>query len=343
ATGLTNGQDYWFEVFSRDANGNWAAGAATGPHQPSLVDSDAPCAAADLRITSHDETSVTIQFTAPYEDCSGSAGNVSAYMVRYHPTPITAGNWDQAWTWNDSYTTGLVAAGANQQIVLTGLDSNSRFWIQVKAVDDWPNVGPVAALLASGGTCETDSNCESTHLHTGWNIAGNEDQLQTTNTCLGVFGVTSCMYWVSTGVGDWAGSYVDTTGSGVVEEGRGYWLGAAGNEDLIPPGDATPWGVASVVEVSLQKGMNLIANPFPDAVSMTSLEIVQNPGGGETVNTWENAILAGWIYPSLYAYDGSNYFTELWDSGGCMHSRHGYWLKLAVDDVNTYAIRITKP
>ncbi|MDF1565931.1 MAG: hypothetical protein P1V51_23045, partial [Deltaproteobacteria bacterium] len=340
ATGLTNGQDYWFEVFSRDSNGNWAAGVATGPHQPSLVDSDAPCAAADLRVTTQTDTTITIAFVAPYEDCTGTSGNPTAYMVRYGYEAISSGNWADALVFDDAYTPS-VAATATETITLTGLDSNTRYYVQVRAVDDFSNVGPVASLLG------VDTDKTQSTVHAGWNIGGNENNLGATNTCSGVFGVSSCMYWVSSGVGDWSGAYSDTGPSGQVHDGYGYWLGMAGGENLTPPGDSTPTTNGSTVEVPLQKGMNLLANPHPDAVLLSSLQIVQNPGGGETVNTWENAVLAGWIYSSIYAYDGANYFQETWDSDpilcGKLHPRKGYWLKLAVDDANTYAVRITNP
>ncbi|MDF1563698.1 MAG: hypothetical protein P1V51_11690, partial [Deltaproteobacteria bacterium] len=340
ATTLTNGQDYWFKAFSRDSNGNWSAGVQTGPHQPAIGDSDAPCAAADLQVTATTDTTITFTFTAPYEDCLGTTGTPTTYMVRYDYATITSGTWANALVFNDTFTP-TVAAGAPETVQITGLDSNTRYYVQVRAVDDFSNVGPLATPLAA------DTDQTHSTLHMGWNLAGNENNLGATNTCLGVFGVTSCMYWVSTGLSDWDGSYSDTGSAGTVYDGYGYWLGMTGGEELTPPGDSTPTTNGSTVEVPLQKGMNMVANPHADSVLLSAVTIVQNPGASEVVNTWENAVLAGWVYSSIYTYDGTNYFQETWDSDpvlcGKLHPRKAYWLKLMIDDLNTYAVRVKNP
>ncbi len=301
------------------------------------VDTDAPCAPTNLQIASRTANSITLQFTVPDEDCGVPLGSApTSYMVRYDAASITALSWANAVVFNDSYPATQPVAGT-ESITISGLDSNQVYYVQVKAKDEVPNISPVASLAGVG----TDAG--RTYLHLGWNISGVEGVLGVTNDCQTVFGVANCYAWVSAGVGDWAGGYSGTGATGVVASGKGYWLSISlSTTDLTPPGDAT--ATAGTVSVALQSGMNLIANPHDQPVLVADL-VIQKTNAPTQAYTFTDAVLAGLVAPALYAYDGTNYYAEVYNSlpAGALQPRRGYWLKLLVSDGNTYSVDLPDP
>ncbi len=342
--GLASGTSYSFSVAAgnpRDitpsAAENTASSYGTGASASTsgAIDTDAPCAATGLQIVARTPTSLTLSFVAPFENCTGQSGTPTSYAIKYDFAAVDALSWDGAYVFEANHAS-TVAAGATETVAITGLDSNQRYYLQVKAKDAVGNVGPVASLVAPG------SDAARTPLHAGWNIGGLEGTPGATNTCLGIFGLSGCYRWVSTGVGDWSGSYSNIGAAGVVSAGVGYWLSMASPSiDIDPPGDATP--TSGAVSVVLQPGMNLVSNPHPIPVTLASLTVTRN--GTDTRTFAEAADTLGWVAPAVYAYDGANYFIEVYNAlpAGLMHPRKGYWLKLLVNDGATYRLDIPKP
>jgi len=341
-TGLASSTSYSFKVAAGNpgdttpTTGESSAsvyGATAGGTTSGSSDLDAPCAASAFQIAARTAGSVSISFTAPFEDCLGSAGNPSAYIVKYSDEALTDVNWADGFVFSSNYTASA-AAGATETIEVTGLESNQVYYFQVKAIDDVSNVGPLASLSAPG------SDVGRTFLHVGWNIGGVEGLLGATTACQDVFGVAGCYTWSSSGLGDWSGSYVNTGAAGAVSSGTGYWLTKSSEGDLVPPVDATP--TTGSLSIALQPGMNLVSSPHDAPVSLADCTITFN--GSDTRSFAEAASTAGWVAPAVYAYDGSNYFTETYNTlpPGQLHPRKGYWLKLLKND-GSYTLNVPDP
>ena len=88
-------------------------------------------------------TSATLTWTAPGDD--GSIGRATRYDLRYSSLPITSINFTQA-----KAATGVPlpkTAGSPESFTVTGLASDSAYYLAVKAVDDagnWSLISNVA-------------------------------------------------------------------------------------------------------------------------------------------------------------------------------------------------------
>ncbi|MFA5113451.1 MAG: IPT/TIG domain-containing protein [Candidatus Margulisiibacteriota bacterium] len=168
-TGLVNGTTYYYVAFIKDTSGNWSAvdhvspevNADTGTPGVVIPDTISPDAVSNLTANpgaSAGEVSLT--WTAPGDD--HMAGTVAGYQVRYATSnspfanPFTNDNFATTGTTYDTAAwSGLVAGGATESRVLTGLPSSpimpTYIWVAIKAYDEVPNVGP----LGQNSTVET--------------------------------------------------------------------------------------------------------------------------------------------------------------------------------------------
>ena len=83
---------------------------------------------------------VRLQWTAPGDD--GSVGTATSYETRYALAPLTAASWATGDVAGNP--PAPVAAGGDQIMDVTGLDSGTRWYFAVRATDDRGNVGPVS-------------------------------------------------------------------------------------------------------------------------------------------------------------------------------------------------------
>ena len=98
--------------------------------------------------------SATLAFTAPHGDLM--CGDPTGYEVRYSTTgPITDGNWSRATLSHGAQLSSVAPAGQQQQIIVSGLPSSGRLWVEVQATNDASrvghNLGAISNNLSFGG------------------------------------------------------------------------------------------------------------------------------------------------------------------------------------------------
>ena len=104
------------------------------------ADTTAPAAITDLAAeTGSTAGSVDLSWTAPGED--GSTGTASSYLVRTSASAIlTETDWDNATVVGNGIPTPQ-AAGAGEQMTVSGLTRGSTFYFAIRAQDEVPNLG----------------------------------------------------------------------------------------------------------------------------------------------------------------------------------------------------------
>jgi hypothetical protein len=100
--------------------------------------------------------------------------------------------------------------------------------------------------------------------------------------------------------------------------GRGYWirLNAAGSLASF----GTPADTTKPFSIPVEKGWNMIGEPFLSGVSIDSLQIAAD---GQTV-AFATAVSNGWVYGTVYGYNGGT--TNAYYSAGVLATGSGYWL-----------------
>ncbi len=106
----------------------WHEGfASTGDYLP-------PATIHDLDFKRMTTSTVTLRWTAPGDD--ENTGRATSYSFRYYTSPITDGNWSQAWP----VTTGSPdSAGVQDTVKVTSLSQNVWYYFAIKATDDVGN------------------------------------------------------------------------------------------------------------------------------------------------------------------------------------------------------------
>jgi hypothetical protein len=119
----------------------------TGPDKPPLgLDTIAPAATNDLRVKAPTYESVALVWTSPGDD--GDDGNASRYDIRFSRSAITEENWGDAVCVDTACVPVPKPAGQIETVVLRGLDSGTRYYFALTAVDEAKN-------------CSGLSNCAS--------------------------------------------------------------------------------------------------------------------------------------------------------------------------------------
>ncbi|MBD3222487.1 hypothetical protein GF314_14725 [bacterium] len=120
-----------------------------------------------------------------------------------------------------------------------------------------------------------------------------------------------------------AGDYVQIPGDTPADRSQGYWFGTTeafiwsayeGNYNVVP------------LTVDLNPGWNIVGYPIWFPASLAGIEVTS----GGTSYTWDEAITAELISPSVYAYDPS---AQTYVPVTSMQAWQGYFLRALADDV----------
>jgi hypothetical protein len=103
--------------------------------------------------------------------------------------------------------------------------------------------------------------------------------------------------------------------------GKGYWLFAGSPSHIDAIGSPQLH-----VTVSLGQSWNIIGDPFPVPIPLSSVRI----GDGIETRTIAEAAGAGWIVGTLYGYNGSSYSS----AGQSLNVWRGYWLFALVNGLS---------
>ena len=127
-SGLEEGRVYYFALVTLDEVGNRSA---MSPIDTVLTIGLAPAAVTDLRITAHDDSSVTLAWTATGDD--GLVGTPASYTLAASPSAIDVGNFDSAPVLFTRAAT--IAAGGAESQTLTGLSPGQSYHFRLRATD----------------------------------------------------------------------------------------------------------------------------------------------------------------------------------------------------------------
>jgi hypothetical protein len=107
--------------------------------------------------------------------------------------------------------------------------------------------------------------------------------------------------------------------------GQGYWARFPQNASLTFAGVPAP--LTRPYSITLKKGWNMIGDPFPVAVDMGSLIILDNQG---TQHPFQTAVQSDLVGPNLYSYPpgSANYVSQ---SSGPIEPYSGYWILTSQD------------
>ncbi len=119
-----------------DNGGMTGTKASSVPVAAPAADRTPPAAIADLQVVSVGKSSVTLQWTAPGDD--GMSGQATWYDLRLSTSgPITASNFSAATHTELPFFPH--APGTTEQVTVSGLARNTRYWFAIRASDEVPN------------------------------------------------------------------------------------------------------------------------------------------------------------------------------------------------------------
>ncbi|MFH1278632.1 MAG: fibronectin type III domain-containing protein [Candidatus Eisenbacteria bacterium] len=106
-----------------------------------------PMAVTDLSVIAMNDTSVTLAWTAPGDDCQ--EGAASRYDVRYSLVPSTATDWWDGATAVDSVA-GPLAPWEPESLFVGPLAADTVYYFALKTADDVPNWSGLSNVVAVG-------------------------------------------------------------------------------------------------------------------------------------------------------------------------------------------------
>lgn len=291
--GLAGQVPYYFAMKTADEVPNWSGLSnvvtgtpPTGP--PGSSDTIPPAAITDLRVTGRQYSTLTLAWTAPGDD--GTAGQATAYEMRYSRSPIDDLNWAAATPAN-----GLAAPatpGSPQTFVVTGLWSHTTYYFAMKTRDEIPNWSALSNV-AEDTTLALPSNANSNArllLHMTAVTTGNPCVLGNLTDCRNAVVSNGPLYPALRFVYLLAGWQVELSGvrCGITYDG-GLADGQANHQNL----DIYSWSLCASMETP-----SLSPRAWPA------------PGSGNLIQwTGEDACqrtaipVAGYFYVGAYARD----------------------------------------
>ncbi|MHC5081130.1 MAG: NHL repeat-containing protein, partial [Planctomycetota bacterium] len=141
ATGLTVNQTYYFALKVADEVPN----ISVISNVPSVVtgtgDSIPPSAITDLSVSTGVALgALDLSWTATGDD--GNVGTASSYLVKYSTSTITAGNFDSATTYSQSWTP--LSSSSTENRTMTGLTGGQIYYVAIKVLDEVPNTSLIS-------------------------------------------------------------------------------------------------------------------------------------------------------------------------------------------------------
>lgn len=140
-SGLSAGTLYYFALRTRDEVGNESITSNVAQRSTVLPTDDVgPSAVADLAVSDSTYTTLTFAWTAPADSVPPHAvgeEQVESYEIRYRlGSPITENDWPTATSVTPPSPT---APRANQQLLLSGLQSGTLYYLALKSIDQSGN------------------------------------------------------------------------------------------------------------------------------------------------------------------------------------------------------------
>ncbi len=138
-TGLTPSTNYFIALKAVDDAGNWSV-LSNVVSKATDGETTAPAAIANLALSNPTPNGLTLSWTAPGDD--GSTGTATTYDIRYSTSNITNANWNSA-----TQATGEPApkaAGQSETFTLSGLNTNTTYYVAIKTADEVPNVSALS-------------------------------------------------------------------------------------------------------------------------------------------------------------------------------------------------------
>ena len=105
-----------------------------------------PAAVSDLSVVSSSATSLTVAWTASGDD--GGTGSATSYDLRWSTTPITDGAGFLAATPVGGIP-NPATAGTMETVVISGLTSDTRYYVALRIADEVPNESPLSNILST--------------------------------------------------------------------------------------------------------------------------------------------------------------------------------------------------
>ncbi len=142
-TGLVPSTTYWFAIKVRDEGNNLSEISNVVSETTLPPDVTPPAAITDLAAEPGVQSgSVLLTWTAPGDD--GHVKTATSYDIRYAAMPIDASTWDAATQVDDE--PAPQAPGSAEQMIISGLPWNTRYYFAIKTADEVPNVSGLSNI-----------------------------------------------------------------------------------------------------------------------------------------------------------------------------------------------------
>ena len=162
-TGLVQDQEYFIAIKTGDEVPNWS-GVSNSP-RANPADLVAPAAVTDLRSPSNDDTSVTLEWTAPGDD--DATGTADHYDIRYLQGTYTNTEFDTNWATATVHTNPPApqTAGGTETTTVINLATGATYTFALKSYDEVPNESPISNVVTiQVGVPDNDPPSDTTDL-----------------------------------------------------------------------------------------------------------------------------------------------------------------------------------
>jgi Tol biopolymer transport system component len=141
-TGLAHTTKYFFALKASDDASNESEISNSPDMTTAEPERVRPARVTDMLVTGTSTTSISLRWTATGDD--SLLGTASAYDIRYDGSPIDDANFDAATQVSNPPTPG--PPGTVENFEVTGLNSNTRYYVALKVGDEVPNWSAVSTL-----------------------------------------------------------------------------------------------------------------------------------------------------------------------------------------------------
>jgi kumamolisin len=227
-------------------------------------------------------------------------------------------------------TTTTDATGAYTLSVPTGLTlkiSVSTGTVTSPTTENFSGTSVTLAALTAGGTATQNFVLSPAHTYAaGLQMISAPYDYTGVGDFAAVFGLTETQAQLSPRLIQYVpslGSYVffPTAPADTLRLGQGYWIRFPSPSYLHLTG--TPASTAAAYSIPLQPGWNQIGDPFPLAVPLSSVSVVNSAGA--TLGLLGAAGTTTAVQPTLYGFNGTSY-TALNPASDALAPYQGYWV-----------------